>query len=65
MLSQPFYSRVPFYLMAKPIGAVCNLNCTYCYYLEKEKLYPNDPKKWFMSKKVLVQFIARCLYFSA
>lgn len=29
-----------FNIMAKPIGAVCNLNCTYCYYLEKKSLYP-------------------------
>ena len=28
-----------FQAMAKPMGSVCNLNCTYCYYLEKEKLY--------------------------
>ena len=26
--------------MTKPIGARCNLDCSYCYYLEKEKLYP-------------------------
>lgn len=24
--------------MVKPIGAICNLDCTYCYYLHKEKL---------------------------
>lgn len=30
----------PFHVMTKPVGAICNLNCTYCYYLEKEKLYP-------------------------
>ena len=29
-----------FNIMVKPAGPVCNLNCTYCYYLEKKKLYP-------------------------
>ncbi len=30
------------HILTKPIGALCNLNCTYCYYLDKEKLYPQD-----------------------
>ncbi|GIX06741.1 MAG: anaerobic sulfatase maturase [Candidatus Poribacteria bacterium] len=30
----------PFHLMTKPIGPICNLDCKYCYYLEKENLYP-------------------------
>jgi len=30
-----------FHVMLKPRGAVCNLNCTYCYYLSKERLYPD------------------------
>jgi uncharacterized protein len=29
-----------FNVMVKPAGPVCNLNCTYCYYLEKKKLFP-------------------------
>ncbi len=28
-----------FQVMLKPAGSSCNLNCTYCYYLEKKKLY--------------------------
>lgn len=31
----------PLYVMAKPVGARCNLACDYCYYLEKQKLYPD------------------------
>jgi uncharacterized protein len=29
-----------FQVFAKPAGAVCNLACAYCYYLGKERLYP-------------------------
>jgi uncharacterized protein len=31
-----------FHLMTKPRGAICNLDCAYCYFLSKEKLYPNS-----------------------
>ncbi len=27
----------PFYVMVKPVGSSCNLSCSYCYYLSKEK----------------------------
>jgi uncharacterized protein len=30
-----------FQVFVKPIGPVCNMRCRYCYYLEKERLYPN------------------------
>ena len=30
----------PFHVMTKPTGAVCNLDCTYCFYLAKEELLP-------------------------
>ncbi|MCP3855760.1 MAG: anaerobic sulfatase maturase [Actinomycetia bacterium] len=32
-----------FHVMAKPTGAVCNLACTYCFFLDKELLYPGSP----------------------
>lgn len=46
---------MPLYLMAKPAGAACNLNCDYCYYLEKDKLYPNR-KHYQMSDELLEYF---------
>lgn len=29
-----------FQVFVKPVGAICNLACQYCYYTEKEQLYP-------------------------
>jgi len=31
-----------FHIMAKPTGSDCNLNCEYCFFLKKEKLYPGS-----------------------
>lgn len=31
-----------FNMMFKPIGSVCNLNCNYCYYLDKAKMYSDN-----------------------
>ncbi|HEY9248742.1 MAG TPA: anaerobic sulfatase maturase [Rariglobus sp.] len=33
------HALAPFHLMLKPAGSACNLDCAYCFYLEKEKLY--------------------------
>ena len=46
----------PFHIMTKPIGPICNLDCKYCFYLEKEKLYPGT-KTWQMSGEVLEQYV--------
>lgn len=46
----------PLYVMLKPAGARCNLRCKYCYYLEKELLYPDD-KVHTMSDELLEKFI--------
>ena len=32
-----------FHLLAKPTGAICNLDCKYCFFLSKEVLYPGSP----------------------
>ena len=45
----------PLYVMAKPIGAACNLRCKYCYYLEKSKLFPNEHNT--MDDETLERFI--------
>src|SRR6478752_3138735 len=34
---------VAFHLLAKPTGAICNLDCKYCFFLSKESLYPGSP----------------------
>ncbi|HZR66560.1 MAG TPA: anaerobic sulfatase-maturation protein [Terriglobales bacterium] len=47
-----------FQMMAKPTGALCNLDCSYCFYLEKEKLYPST-SNWAMSDAVLESYIRR------
>lgn len=44
-----------FHVMAKPIGPLCNLDCKYCFYLEKENLYPKS--NFRMTDKVLEAFI--------
>ena len=46
----------PFHIMAKPHGPICNLDCSYCFYLEKENLYP-DSHDFRMSAEVLETFI--------
>ncbi len=45
------------HVMAKPSGSVCNLDCTYCYYLEKERLYPQRGAAWRMSDEALERYV--------
>jgi uncharacterized protein len=49
-------SAPAFHVMTKPIGPICNLDCKYCFYLEKEKLYP-DKSNWRMPENVLERYI--------
>ncbi|MEL0637467.1 anaerobic sulfatase maturase [Marinomonas sp. TI.3.20] len=45
------------HVMAKPSSSICNLDCTYCFYLEKEKLYPEQNKNWRMTEDTLERYI--------
>ena len=49
----------PLYVMAKPAGSLCNLACTYCYYLEKKELYRDvaSPQSQQMSDEVLERYV--------
>src|SRR6478609_2370672 len=49
--AQPHASRA-YHAMIKPVGAICNLDCTYCYYLHKEDLL-GSPSKFQISDVIL------------
>jgi serine-type anaerobic sulfatase-maturating enzyme len=50
-----------FHILAKPTGAICNLNCSYCFFLAKEHLYPDS--RFRMTDEVLESFL--CQYLAA
>ncbi|AKB50907.1 Putative arylsulfatase regulatory protein [Methanosarcina barkeri str. Wiesmoor] len=47
------------HVLAKPTGAICNLACSYCFFLAKEALYPGS--KFRMSDKVLENYIRQLI----
>ena len=48
-----------FHVMAKPRGAICNLDCEYCFFLAKEMLYPDS--NFRMSHDLLETYIRQLL----
>ncbi len=50
-----------FHIMTKPIGPICNLDCKYCFYLEKEAMYEQEARKaqpsWQMPEEVLDAYV--------
>ena len=48
-----------FHLLAKPTGAICNLDCQYCFFLSKENLYPDS--NFRMSNQLLEKYIQQLL----
>lgn len=48
-----------FHVMAKPTGAICNLNCAYCFFSKKDKLYPGS--QFRMTDEVLESYISQTI----
>jgi len=46
-----------FHVMAKPTGSACNMNCDYCFFLHKERLYPGSSFR--MTDEVLELYISQ------
>ena len=61
LLPDPFPTGAPpaFHVLTKPTGAICNLDCTYCFFLSKEALYPGS--KFRMSDETHEQYIRQLL----
>lgn len=52
---KPPHAPPRFHLLSKPSGSTCNLDCTYCFFLSKEALYPNSKSR--MSEQTLENYI--------
>ena len=48
-----------FHLLAKPTGAVCNLDCAYCFFLSKEMLYPGS--RFRMADELLEEYVRQLI----
>ena len=48
-----------FHVMAKPTGAQCNLECDYCYFLKKDRLYPDS--NFRMSDELMETYIRQTI----
>ena len=48
-----------FHLLAKPTGAVCNLDCSYCFFLSKEMLYPGS--RFRMAEDMLEAYVRQLI----
>ncbi len=55
-MSQSGFSQQGLHVLAKPTGPICNIACKYCFYLEKESLYPRG-ESWKMSDDTLRAYV--------
>jgi len=59
VLTRPKAAPPAFHLLAKPTGAICNLDCAYCFFLDKELLYPGS--RFRMTEQVLEAYIQQLI----
>ena len=53
------YAPPSFHVLAKPTGAICNLDCAYCFFLSKEMLYPGS--RFRMAGELLETYIRQLI----
>ena len=46
-------------MLAKPTGATCNLDCSYCFFLSKEMLYPGS--RFRMADELLETYVRQLI----
>ena len=58
-LTIPDNAPAAFHILAKPAGAICNLDCKYCFFLSKEMLYPGS--RFRMADELLEAYIQQTI----
>ena len=59
MLTLPKNAPPAYHVLVKPTGAVCNLDCKYCFFLSKEMLYPGS--RFRMADDLLETYLRQLL----
>ena len=59
MVIIPKHAPPAYHILTKPTGATCNLDCTYCFFLSKEMLYPGS--RFRMADELLETYIKQLL----
>jgi len=55
----PINAPAGYHVLTKPTGAICNLDCEYCFFLSKEMLYPGS--RFRMAEELLETYIKQLL----
>ena len=58
-MTEPRSMPISLHVLAKPTGSICNLDCTYCFFLSKEALYPDSRHR--MSDEGLEAYIQQVI----